>query len=128
LLDLALDGLLSKEDLAIKKLFIETQIEQIQAKLKELKSKKTKPEEQKQDRKTLKKYILKELTLNQDNLESYIEGLLDKIIVIEKPSNIKEQIKDKQSISKNNEQNQVELQIMLTGNNLITVDSPTKFR
>lgn len=125
---MALDGLLSKEDLAIKKLFIETQIEQIQAKLKELKSKKTKPEEQKQDRKTLKKYILKELTLNQDNLESYIEGLLDKIIVIEKPSNIKEQIEDKQSISKNNEQNQVELQIMLTGNNLITVDSPTKFR
>ena len=48
LLDLALDGLLSKEDLNQKKIAIEKQIGQIQAKLKELEDKKLKPQEQKQ--------------------------------------------------------------------------------
>lgn len=107
LLDLALDGLLSKEELTSKKLSIEKQIYQIHGQLKEIQGKKTK--EQKQYNSKLKENILKELDINQDNLENYIEELLDKIIVIEK-------------------QGEVELQIILTGNNVISYGSPDKFK
>ena len=78
LLNLALDGLLSKEELQNRKLSIETQIEQIKAKLKEIEGKIKKPQEP-----NLKKYILNEFKINLGNLEDYIEELLDKIIVTE---------------------------------------------
>lgn len=109
LLDLALDGLLSKEDLATKKTSIEKQIEEIKAKLKEIESKKTKTQEPKEYKRKLKENILKELEINQENLENYIDELLDKIIVTEKD-------------------NEVELKIILAGNNLITYGSATKLR
>lgn len=109
LLDLALEGLLSKEDLASKKVSIEIEIKQKQARLKELENIKTKSKEQKQQEKILKENILKELEINDTNLENYIEGLLEKIIVVEKGEN-------------------VELQIVLTKNNLIYSDSPDKLR
>ena len=108
LLDLALDGLLSKENLATKKTSIEKQIEEIKAKLKEIESKKTKTQEPKEYKQKLKENILKELEINQENLENYIDELLDKIIVTEKD-------------------NEVELKIILAGNNLITYGSATKF-
>lgn len=92
LLDLALDGILSKEDLTTKKVSIENDIGQIQAKLKEIEAKKTKPKEEKQQEQILKKSILKELEISSDNLESYIEGLLEKIIVVEKGKEVELQI------------------------------------
>lgn len=107
LLDLALDGLLSKEDLVRKKIFIEKQIQQINVKLKEIESKKIKPQEQEKYYKKLKENILKELQINQNNLENYIEELLDKIIIIESEN-----------------ENKAELQISITGNNIVTVRSP----
>ena len=109
LLDLALDGFLSKEELANKKMSIEKQIQQIQGKLKELQGKKTNWHNQKQYNQKLKENILNELEIKQDNLEKYIEELLDKIIVIEKNGG-------------------VELQIILTGNNVISYGSPEKFK
>lgn len=109
LLDLALEGLLSKEDLASKKVSIEIEIKQKQVRLKELENIKTKSKEQKQQEKILKENILKELEINDTNLENYIEGLLEKIIVVEKGEN-------------------VELQIVLTKNNLIYSGSPDKLR
>lgn len=109
LLDLALEGLLSKEDLASKKVSIEIEIKQKQVRLKELENIKTKSKEQKQQEKILKENILKELGINDTNLENYIEGLLEKIIVVEKGEN-------------------VELQIVLTKNNLIYSGSPDKLR
>ena len=106
LLDLALDGLLSKEDLSSKKVIIEKQIEQIKLKLKEIESKKIKVEDKKQYNKMLKENITKELDITKENLENYIEELLDKIIVIEK-ENMKE----------------AELKIILAGNKIINIGS-----
>jgi len=107
LLDLALDGLLSKEDLYNKKSVIENQINQIQSNLKEVESKKIKIKDEKQYTKKLRKNILKQLEISQDNLAEYIENLLDKIIVIENKSD-------------------VNLKIILTGNNIINYGSVTK--
>lgn len=117
LLDLALDGLLSKEDLNNKNISIETEISKIQAKLKELEGKKKKPEEEDRQNKKLKESILKELTISKDNLENYIEELLDKIIVVEKQV---ENNKQKES--------EVELKIILEGGKAITYSSATKLR
>ena len=116
LLDLALDGLLSKEDLNNKNISIETEISKIQAKLKELEAKKKKPEEEKKQYIKLKESIMKQLVITKDNLENYIEELLDKIIVVEK------QTKD------NKKENEVELKIILAGNKIITYGSATKLR
>ena len=117
LLDLALDGLLSKEDLNTKKISIETEISKIQAKLKELERKKKKPEEEKQENTKLKESILKQLVITKDNLENYIEELLDKIIVVEKQVD-------------NNKQNkcEAELKIILAGNKIVTYGSGAKLR
>lgn len=109
LLDLALDELLSKEDLANKRLSIEKQAKQIQAKLKELDDKKEKLSEEKWQDIKLKEIILKQLIFNKDNLENYIEELLDKIIVVEN-------------------ENEVELKIILADNKIITYGSTIKFR
>ena len=109
LLDLALDGFLSKEELSKKNMSIEKQIQQIQCKLKEIQYKKTNEHKSKQYNQKLKENILKELEIKQENSENYIEELLDKIIVIEKNSG-------------------VELQIILTGNNIISYGSPEKFK
>ena len=111
-MDLALDGLLSKEDLNTKNISIETEISKIQAKLKELKGKRKKPEEEKEQNKKLKESILKQLVITKDNLENYIEELLDKIIVIEN----------------NKKESEVELKIILAGGKIITYDSVTKPR
>ena len=112
LLDLALDGLLSKEDLSDKKVIIETEISKIQAKLKELEAKKKNPQEEKQQNKRLKESILKQLVITKDSLENYIEELLDKIIVIEN----------------NKKESEVELKIILAGNKIITYGSANKLR
>lgn len=109
LLDLALDGFLSKEELANKNILIEKQLQQIQGKLKEIQCKKTNEQKQKRYNQNLKESIQKELEISQDNLENYIEELLDKIIVIEN-------------------QDGAELQIILTGNNIINYGSPEKFK
>lgn len=83
LLDLALDGLLSKEELSKKKVIIEKQINQIKSNLKDLEDKKVHIQEREINNKILKEKILKELVITRDNLENYIEELLDKIIVME---------------------------------------------
>lgn len=107
LIDLALDGLLSKEDLAAKKLSFETEIKQIQAKLKELEGKKLKPKEQEKQEQILKESIFEELEVKKDNLESYIEALLEKIVVLEKEI-------------------EVELQIILSGDKITYHGNPSK--
>ncbi len=116
LLDLALDGLLSKEDLGNKKVIIETEISKIQAKLKELEGKKKTLKEQKYQDIKLKESILKQLVITKDNLENYIEELLDKIIVVEKP------------VEDNKKESEVELKIILAGGKIITYGSATKLR
>lgn len=110
LLDLLLDGLLSKEELSNKKVIIEEQIQQIKAKLKELESKKVTEKNKKQVSKTLKENIIEELNITNDNLENYIRELLDKIIVIEK----------------GNKKQNVELKIILSGNKIISVGNSQK--
>ena len=145
LLDLALDGLLSKEDLNNKNISIEMEISEIQAKLKELEAKKKKPEEEKEQNKKLKESILKQSVITKNNLENYIEELLDKIIVIEKKAKtindiqVKENSTQKQNNKKQEQKNQldkketkqdneIELKIILTGNKIITYGSATKPR
>lgn len=54
----------------------------------------------------LRKSILKQLIISKNNLENYIEELLDKIIVIEKQK-------------EDNKKSEVELKIILTGNKII---------
>ena len=108
LLDLALDGFLSKEELQIKKVSIEKEISSLNVKLKKLSSKKITKHEKELYYKTLKESILEELNITKDNLEVYIDELLDKIIV-------EESEKDK---------SQVNLKIMLAGNNATTYNIP----
>lgn len=55
---------------------------------------------------------MKQLVITKDNLENYIEELLDKIIVVEN----------------NKKENEVELKIILAGNKIITYGSATKLR
>lgn len=109
LLDLALDGVLSKEDLKAKNVIIENQIEDLKAKLEEIQKQATKKKNKKQYINVLKESILKNLDVNKSNLEDYIEKFLDKIIV------------------KNNE-NKSELQIILNTKELINIDMSDKLR
>ena len=109
LLDLALDGILSKEDLKVKKLTIERQIVDLKVKLQEIQKQSVKKKNQKQYLNFLKENILKNLDVNENNLEQYIEKFLDKIIV------------------KDNE-NKSELQIILNTKELINIDITSKLR
>lgn len=112
LLDLALDGFLRKEELKTKKVYIEKEISSLNTKLKELETKKINTKQKETYTKTLKENILKELEITKDNLEVYIEELLDKIIVEE---------------TKN--ENKVTLKIILAGNEIIkycTLAKPRK--
>ena len=136
---MALDGLLSKEDLNTKNISIATEISKIKAKLKELEGKKKKSEEEKQQNTKLKESILKQLVITKDNLENYIEELLDKIIVIEKAKTIND-IQVKENTTQKQEQenqldkketkqgNEIELKIILAGNKIITYGSAAKLR
>ena len=82
LLDLVLDGILSKEDLKAKNVIIENQIKNLKAKLEEIQKQSTKKKKnQKQYLNVLKENILKNLDVNKSNLEDYIGKFLDKIIV-----------------------------------------------
>lgn len=109
LLDLALDGILAKEDLKAKNLIIENQIEDLNAKLEEIQKQSIKKKNQKQYLNVLKESILKNLDVNKSNLENYIEKFLDKIIV------------------KDNEEKS-ELQIILNIKELINIDMSNKLR
>ena len=109
LLDLALDGILAKEDLKAKNLIIENQIEDLNAKLEEIQKQSIKKKKQKQYLNVLKESILKNLDVNKSNLENYIEKFLDKIIV------------------KDNEEKS-ELQIILNIKELINIDMSNKLR
>ena len=72
-------------------------------------NKKNKVKNEKQYNKKLHKNILKELEISQNNLENYIENLLDKIIVVENES-------------------EVNLKIILAGGNIINHGSASKLR
>lgn len=142
LLDLALDGLLSKEDLNNKNIFIEAEISKIQTKLKELEGKKKILKEEKEQDTTLKENILKQLVITKDNLENYIEELLDKIIVVEKTEldeKEQEKVRSKSNRAKGDagekeinklskKESEVELKIILAGNKIITYGSAVKPR
>ena len=91
-------------------------------KLKELEIKKKKKETKKHDSKKLEESILKELKITKENLESYIEELLEKIIVIEKSAEEPKKI----SKCKNENQANVELKIILAGDNVIKHCIPEK--
>ena len=108
LLDLALNELFSKEELHIKKVSIEKEISCLNTKLKELEVKKEKREDY---NKILEENILKKIEITRDNLEVYIEELLDKIII----ENLEEE-------------SEVNLKIILVGNNVIKYRIPTKNR
>lgn len=109
LLDLALDGILSKEDLKVKKLTIERELESLKAKLEEIQKQSVKKKNQKQYLNVLKENVLKNLNVNKSNLEEYIEKFLDKIIVKE--------TRDKS-----------ELQIILNTKELIHINMSDKLR
>lgn len=131
LLDLALDGIFSKEDLQAKKLELEKQIEQIHRKLKELQNKKIKQKDQKQENQKLEENILEELEISKENLEDYIEGLLDKIIVQESQYNNDEKKLENQGKEFQNDfetENQIKLKIILLGDTIINYGLPIKLR
>lgn len=109
LLDLALDGILSKEDFKVKKLIIERELKALKAKLEEIKKQSTKQRNQKQYINILKENILKHLDVDESNLEEYIEKFLDKIIVKET-------------------QDKSELQIILNTKELIHINMSDKLR
>ena len=115
LLDLALDGFLSKEELQIKKVSIEKEISSLNVKLKELENKKNQMVNHKQSfkqySKNLKENVLKEVMITKENVEIYIEELLDKIIV--------EETEDEYKIT---------LKIILAGNDIIKYGFPVKLR
>ena len=73
LLDFALDGLLSKEDLKQKEFIINKQIDDLKSKLNQLEVQNFNNKEK------LESDILHEL--NSDNLDDYIDKLLDRIII-----------------------------------------------
>ena len=109
LLDLALDGILSKEDLKTKNVLIKNEITDLKAKLEKLQKQAIKKKNQKQYLNVLNENILKNLDVTENNLEQYIEKFLDKIIV------------------KNNE-NKSELQIILNTKELIDINMSDKLR
>lgn len=141
LLDLALDGFLSKEELLVKKISIEKEISSLNLKLKEIEDKKNQVSNSKQSfkqySKNLKENILKELVITKDNLETYIGELLDKIIV-KKLETAKENIKnaenlenEKYNVENSNDnkiKSEVSLKIILAGNNIIKYGIPVKLR
>lgn len=109
LLDLALDCILSKEDLKTKNVIIENQITDLKAKLEKIQEQSIKKKNQKQYLNVLNENILKNIDVNESNLEQYIEKFLDKIIV-----------KDNEDKS--------ELQIILNTKELINIDITSKLR
>lgn len=109
LLDLALDGILSKEDLKAKNVVIKNQITDLKAKLEELQKQTIKKKNQKQYLNVINENILKNLDITENNLEQYIEKFLDKIII------------------KDNE-NKSELQIILNTKELIDINMSDKLR
>lgn len=141
LLDLALDDFLSKEELQTKKVSIEKEISSLNLKLKEIEEKKNQVSNSKQSfnqySKNLKENILKELVITKDNLETYIEELLDKVIV-ENLEKAKENTKNVENLEnekynvKNSNYNkiksEVSLKIILVGNNIMKYGIPTKLR
>ena len=84
LLDLALDGFFSKEDLALKNISIKNEIFTIKEKLNKIEIYKSDIKKQNKYLNTLKENIHNELEISYANLEYYIDELLDKIIVKEK--------------------------------------------
>lgn len=130
LLDFALDGILSKGDLKLKKSIIERQIQEIELELEQLEKNKIKEQKQKYNSKVFKDKILKELNITKENLENYIEELLDKIIVIDKENqegkliSLKKE-KQKMQMKKQNEED-VELKIILTGSKIVSIGNPSK--
>ena len=84
LLDLALDGFFSKEDLALKNISIKNEIFTIKEKLNKIEIYKSDIKKQNKYLNTLKENIYNELEISYANLEYYIDELLDKIIVKEK--------------------------------------------
>ena len=137
LLDLALDGFLSKEELLVKKISIEKEISSLNVKLKEREDKKNQVDASKQSfnqySKNLKENVLKELVITKDNLETYIEELLDKII-IEELETVKENTKSAKTLENkkcnvdNKVKSEVSLKIILAGNNIIKYGVPVKLR
>ena len=109
ILDLTLDGILSKEDLKVKNAIIENQITYLTTQLKEIHTHIIKKKNQKQYLTVLNENILKNLDVTESNLEQYIEKFLDKIII------------------KNNE-NKSELQIILHTKELIDINMYDKLR
>ena len=89
LLNLALDDIFNKEDLQQKELEIKEKIRQVEEKLKGIENKKIEDGMTQKYNQILKENILKELEITKENLEIYIDELLDKIIVQEKGIKIK---------------------------------------
>lgn len=85
LLDLALDGIFTKNDLTSKYKSIENQILTINEELRKIQKSHNKNEKQYFHK--IQENIFNELEISYNNLEYYIEGLLDKIIVKEKAYN-----------------------------------------
>ena len=89
LLDLALDGFLSKEELKTKKILIEKQITNVKVKLKELEESDKRVKNREQEYQKLKDNILQELDISKENIKEYIDGLIDKVIVLKDPFDVK---------------------------------------
>lgn len=112
LLDLVLDGFLTKEELLGKIRNIEIQMEQIQAQITLIKNQKKTQKEHEKYNVRLKENILKELDINKDNLENYLEEMIEKIIIIEDDVN-KESTEYK---------NKLEIEIKSIGDNKIVYE------
>lgn len=84
LLDLALDGIFSKNDLQNKHRCIEKQIKEKQSELNGIKYMEIKLHKKIEYVRYLRENILKELEINEENLDGYIDELLDRIVISEK--------------------------------------------
>ena len=96
----------------MKKRSIEIQIEQVQSKISLIQSHKKSSKEQEKYNVRLKENILKELDINKDNLENYLEKMIEKIIIIEDDVN-KESTEYK---------NKLEIEIKSIGDNKIVYE------
>lgn len=103
LINLALDGILNKENLKNKNEIIENQIIALKSKIEDIQRQNTKKTDKKKYLDELNRNMLKNLKVDQSNIEEYIERFLDKIIV-------------KNNYDKN------ELQIILNTDEFINVD------
>ncbi len=113
LLELSLDGLFSKEEILASRNLIENKISDIKSNLDKIDKLSHNNKNIEKFYINLKEAILKEIEINQENLEFYIDGLLNKIIIEE---NVYDEMKNNNTCKGNYNKlsNQINLKIIFS--------------